>query len=208
MGAHYVGDDNRTIFDPGSQQMDKLFDGISNKYPSTATSMFCTAANTDGTNNVPPAEGSTAWTFPFCITMDLGGDFYLNSFKITPRNNRANRKWEFGLGSPYNFEIWGTNVDRADIPADDPYWQDAWKSDWQYLGNFTTYNSGGYTPEEVRAQGIGILTDADCYMAAEGYPFALPATATPVRYLRFQINQVWGVDTYVHFNELWFWGEK
>jgi hypothetical protein len=206
MTPYYVGDDNRTVFAPG-QEMTRLFDGVSDKYPTNSTVIFCTAQNIDGTNDA--STGAPAWTFPFCITMDLGADVYLNSFKITPRNNRASRKWEYRLGSPYNFEIWGTNVDKADIPADDPYWKDAWKSDWQYLGNFTTYNLGGYTPAEISANGIGILTDADCLMAAEGYPFALQHTTSPVRYLRFQINEVWepGI-TYVHFNELWFWGEK
>jgi hypothetical protein len=205
MSAHYVGNDNRTLF-AANQSMMSLFDNISNGHGVNQHNIYCTAPNTDGTTAVPPNAGSIAWEFPFYFTMDLGVDVYLNSFRTTPRTNTTARKWEYRLGSPYRFEVWGTNADKADIPADDPYWQETWKNDWHYLGAFTCHNPSGLTPSTIT--GLGDISTVDCQFAAAGYNFETPPTATPVRYLRFKINEVWepGV-TYVHIQEMWFWGD-
>jgi hypothetical protein len=215
MSAHYVGDDNRTTFVP-DQMMDKLFDGISNPHGINKHNIFCTGPNTDGTIDVPPLEGSTPWEFPFYFTMDLGSSVYLNTFKITPRTQRIGRKWEVGLGSPYNFEIYGTNEDKANLPATDPYWQSEWLNDWYYLGNFTCSIPGKpeVTPENM-ATYYGTITDDDCTAAGNGHVFRLLPTSKPVKYLRFKINKVWnydagnpaGIITYVHIQEVWFWGQ-
>jgi hypothetical protein len=205
MSAHYVGDDNRTTF-ANNQTMTSLFDNISLGYGSNQHNIYCTAPNTDGTTDVPPKEGSVAWEFPFYFTMDLGVEVYLNSFRTTPRSNTTARKWEYRLGSPYRFEVWGTNADKADVPADDPYWQETWKTDWLYMGEFTCHNPSGLTPSTIT--GLGDISAADCHFAAAGYNFETLPTTAPVRYLRFKINEVWepGV-TYVHIQEIWFWGD-
>jgi hypothetical protein len=216
MSAHYVGDDNRTLFDPNGQTMNKMFDGISQPHTVNQHNIFCTAPNTDGTIDIPPLEGSATWEFPFYFTMDLGADVYLNTFKITPRTNRFNRKWEFGLGSPYNFEIYGTNEDKSNLPANDPYWQSEWLNDWHYLGNFTCSVPGkpDVKPENM-ATAWGEITGEECTAAGNGYVFRLLPTSEPVKYLRFKINKVWnydagnpaGITTYVHIQEVWFWGQ-
>jgi hypothetical protein len=205
MGAHYVGDDNRTLW--GGQSMALAFDNVSPGHGGTTGNIYCTTPNTDGTDAIPPAEGSTAWTFPFYFTMDLGAEYNLNSFRITPRCNRSNRQWEFRLGSPYKYEIYGTNEDKASVAEDDPYWNEAWLNDWEYLGEFTNHNPSGLTPETITA--VSDISEADANFAAAGYDFTLPKTTKPVRYLRFKINEVWEPGTtYVHFQELWFWGQQ
>jgi hypothetical protein len=205
MQAAYVGDDNRTLW--GTQPLTMAFDNVSPPHGGTAGNIFCTAPNTDGTTDEPPAEGSTAWTFPFYFTMDLGAEIYLNKFKITPRCNNNSRMWEFRLGSPYKYEIYGTNEDKSEIPEDDPYWNGAWIDDWEYLGSFTNHNGSGLTPETITA--ASDISEEDAIEAGNGYIHNLLPTKKPVRYLRFKINEVWekGV-TYVHFQELWFWGQK
>jgi hypothetical protein len=204
MGEHYVGNDNRTLY-AASQSMSVLFDDVSPAHGTNQHLIYCTASNTDGTPE--PVEGSTPWAFPFYFTMDLGADYNLNSFRITPRCQRSNRMWEYQLGSPYKYEIYSTNVDKADLPEDDPYWDEAWLSEWEYLGEFTNHNPSGLTPETINAPSD--ISEDDANFASAGYDFNLPKTTKPVRYLRFKINEVWQPGTtYVHFQELWFWGQN
>jgi hypothetical protein len=222
MGEYYLSNDNQTLWgDAEVKGIHMMFNNISYAHTydnrTTRDDYYITTPNKDGTTVETPNDQS--WELPFYFTMDLGVSTYLNSFKISPRISRPNRKWEYGVGNPYQFAVWGTNED----PRTNP-------NSFVKLGDFTCgyvgetlnvevddvnedgtpkLNEDGtpvkkWVPEPITDAGrsaivpdmVGLfnaITDEACHMAARGYDFALAQTETPVRYLRFEIKKVWGM---------------
>jgi hypothetical protein len=217
MEAYYIDGDNTTLWDPVNRPMAALFNNIS--YMATPTlnrqDFYLTAPNTDGSGD-PEKPNELSWTFPFYFTFDLGVSTHLNSFKITPRSNRySDRRWEYRLGNPYQFAVWGTNED----PKTNP-------NSFVKLGDFTCeylgddinvqvddvnddgtpkLNEDGtpvkkWVPEPVTDRSaitpetltFDKITYEASVKATQGYDFALTPTEGPVRYLRFEIKKVWG----------------
>jgi hypothetical protein len=215
MKAHFVGDDNRTNFGvngtPEAQEeaarnsMLSMFDSIG-QLPGGLQDH-----NMYITGQFKP-DGVTPWSFPFCFTMDLGVKAIITKYKFFPRTRNNGQGWEYGLGTPYQWRIFGSEEDKSHIPPDDPYWTTgAWMDDWKYMGTFIHSKPSGGTPPSNETRGT--ITGTDLEHARNGVDFdILVAGVGPVRYLRFQIMSVWtapdpvSVLTYMHIKELWFWG--
>jgi hypothetical protein len=163
MTEHYIGNDNRTLMTPNPADgyysaISILFDSIgfcfnpgNNSYNSSKNFI---------TNPTNPATGQN-WTFPFCLTIDLGVAAEVSRFWMEPRTHSTYaRFWEHFLGAPYEFEFWGTETDFADeasadfIPGDDPYWANTgasgtWQRDsrWKFMGRY--YNRRVSRPNDT-----------------------------------------------------------
>jgi hypothetical protein len=168
--------DNLTTFS-GSTQMAKMFDGL---IPG------------DG-NFYHTQEGIADIVMPFYFTVNLGINAVLSRFKMYPRYNN---NWEYSLHNIKEFEIWGTDEFRQQMPDD--YWQEMWKSDWKYLGKFICDKpSGNNTP--------GVTTEDRLY-ARQGFEFNVPIETGIVRYLRIAINSTWGNTNAINIQEMQFYG--
>jgi hypothetical protein len=153
MSEHYVGNDNRELMTPNPNDgyysaISILFDSIGYCFNPGNNSYNSSKNFITGPNN--PDTG-LPWTFPFCITIDLGVTADVTRFWMEPRtHSTTSRFWEHFLGAPYEFEFWGTETDFADptsanfIPKDDPYWSDSpyaigtWQQDprWKFMGRY------------------------------------------------------------------------
>jgi hypothetical protein len=260
MKEYYIGDDNRDLFEPNPNHiyqyyspMSKLFDSIAycfQPYNNTYAS-----SNTYMTGDVNSITGE-AYTKPFYFTMDLGVRADVSRFWIgLPTHSDLDRYYEFSNGSPYDFELWGTETDFGEnspdyVAAESPYWTSGeWKMDtrWKYMGrylnkrpnvpedtpgNYSTEppfrapgapasNKEGQDPawdvsKRTRAMGNGVRYLADgsgpiqndeFYFPDASVHFAITEAAVgPVRYVRWQVNEVWEQIGHVRMNELWYWG--
>jgi hypothetical protein len=218
MRAHFVGDDNRTDFEHNTaaytpEQMEEFA-------ATKMLSMFDSVGQLPGglqdhnmyITGPLRSDGVTPWSFPFCFTMDLGVKAIITKYKFFPRTRNNGQGWEYGIGTPYQWRLFGTEEDKSHIPPDDPYWTTgAWMDDWKYMGSFTHVKPSGGMPPTTDSRGT--ITPSDLQYAREGVDFdILVAGVGPVRYLRFQILSVWtapdpiNVVTYMHIKELWFYG--
>jgi hypothetical protein len=221
MVEYYLDNDNQTLFgDPATTGIHMMFNNISYSHHARTSrnDFYITAPNTDG-STAPETPNELSWTFPFTFTFDLGVETHLNSFKITPRTNRySDRRWEYGLGSPYQFAVYGTNEDPKTNPGSFVKLGDF---TCEYLGEtinkeeddvnedgtpklnedgtpvkkwapepITDADRSAITPEKLT---FNQITSEACIKAGQGYDFALAPTETPVRYLRFEIKKVWGM---------------
>jgi hypothetical protein len=176
MKPYYIGDDNQTALDANPTAtyfsgMLRLFDSMTYCLQPYTYSIHST--NVYETHETNPATGE-AWLKPFCFTMDLGTTADISRFWMSPgTHSRDDRFWEYSHGSPYDFELWGTETDFGAssvdyIPAEDPYWTNAlWKLDkrWKFMGRYLNKRHnvpgdtpGNYTtppPEEVPVRGGG-----------------------------------------------------
>jgi hypothetical protein len=168
--------DNLTTFS-GATQMSKMFDGL---IPG------------DG-NFYHTQEGISTIAMPFYFTVNLGVNAVLSRFVMYPR---FNSNWEYILHNVKEFEIWGTDIYKRQMPED--YWEQTWKSDWKYLGKFVCSKpSGNDTPG---------VTTADREYARKGFEFSIPTEVGVVRYLRFAINSTWGNTNAISIQEIQFYG--
>jgi hypothetical protein len=168
--------DNLTVFS-SSTDMNKMFDGL---IPG------------DG-NFYHTQEGIADIPIPFYFTMSLGFNAKLSRFIL---HHRWNGGWEYTLHNVKEFEIWGTDTYRPQMP--DEYWEEAWKSDWKHLGKFICSKpSGNDTPG---------ITNEDREYARRGFEFNVPIETGTVRYLRFAINSTWGNTNCISIQEVQFYG--
>jgi hypothetical protein len=168
--------DNLTTFSSFTQ-MSQMFDG-----------------QIPGDNNFyHTQEGIATITMPFYFTVNLGVNAVLSRFVMYPR---FDGNWEYVHHNVKEFEIWGAESYKQQMP--DEYWDQAWKSDWKYLGKFICSKpSGNDTPD---------VTDADREYARKGFEFLVPIETGAVRYLRFAINSTWGNTNAISIQEMQFYG--
>jgi hypothetical protein len=168
--------DNLTTFS-SSTQMPKMFDGL---IPG------------DG-NFYHTDEGVATIVMPFYFTINLGANAVLSRFIMYPR---FRNNWEYSLHNVREFEIWGTDTYKQQMPEE--YWDQTWKSDWKYLGKFICSKpSGDDTPG---------VTTADREYAQKGFEFPVPIETGVVRYLRVAINRTWGNTNAISIQEMRFYG--
>lgn len=168
--------DNLTTFS-SSTQMNKMFDG---------------SIPGDG-NFYHTQEGIATIEMPFYFTMNLGVDAVLSRFVMYPRYNN---NWEYSLHNVKEFEIWGTDTYRQQMP--DEYWDQAWKADWKHLGKFICDKPSGNDNTTV--------TDEDRQYARRGFEYNVPIDVGVVRYLRVAINSTWGNTNAISIQEMRFYG--
>jgi hypothetical protein len=80
----------------------------------------------------------------------------------------------------------------------DEYWDQAWKSDWKYLGKFICSKPSGNDNSTV--------TNDDRLYARGGFEFSVLIEAGLVRYLRVAINSTWGNTNAISIQEMQFFG--
>jgi hypothetical protein len=215
MKAHYMGNDIRMVtnYNPADayySEMVVLFDSIAK---------CLGASNAQISGNCFITSG--AESMPICFTMDLGVVADVSRFWFGPRTHtNTGRYWAFQVGSPYNWDLWGTEEDFELIypDPDDPYWtQDLWKQDprWKYMGNYTHRRPSNIfgTPENPGGT-VGDASWVADRAAAEAHPDVNYVTnhtinvlgVGPVRYIRWQVNKTWGLINEVDLAELWYWG--
>jgi hypothetical protein len=168
--------DNTTVFS-SSTRMEKMFDGL-----------------IPGDNNFyHTQEGISSIALPFYFTMNLGVDAVLSRFVLW---HRANNKWEYILHNVKEFEVWGTDNYRQQMP--DEYWDQAWKADWKHIGRFICDKPSG--------NDNSIITDEDKQYARLGFEFPVPLEVGKIRYLRIAIHNTWGNTNAISIVEMQFYG--
>lgn len=123
--------------------------------------------------------------FPLRVTFDMGQTAVLSRFVHYGRHTAP-----YNLGNARKFEIWGT----AQTPSPDGEW-----TGWTKLLDCESVKPSG------QPVGTNTAEDTEAYLAGE--EFAFPPGTPPVRYLRFKTISTWGGVTYVHINELSFFGQ-
>lgn len=137
-------------------------------------------------NNINTGFHTPSMTAPFVFTVDLGAVYNVTRYKIWHRLSAI-----YNDGNPRRWTVWGT----ANTPT-----ADGSTTGWTQLGQYENIKPSG------RPQGSN--TQADIDAANNGFEFYFLSPFAPrVRYLRFQVTQVWGSGTnYFHFMELNVWG--
>ncbi|MGV3502080.1 MAG: DUF5000 domain-containing lipoprotein [Adhaeribacter sp.] len=123
--------------------------------------------------------------FPLRVTFDMGQTAVLSRFVHYGRHTAP-----YNLGNARTFEIWGT----AQTPSPDGEW-----TGWTKLLDCESVKPSG------QPVGTNTAEDTEAYLAGEEFIF--PPGTPPVRYIRFKTLSTWGGVTYVHINELSFFGQ-
>lgn len=140
----------------------------------------------DLTGNSAPFHTKPGSGIPQWFTFDMGRLCYLSRFKFFHRGPGEN--YAYKLGAPKKWEVWGT----ATTPDPSGSW-----TGWTKLMDCESYKPSGegdITPEDIS------------YAVDQGEDFIFPEQ-TPVRYLRFKINETWGFLDYIYIAEVTFWGD-
>ncbi len=118
--------------------------------------------------------------FPLTFTIDLGTDASLKSIIIW---QRLDRDQVFQKGNMKKFEIWGSNN-----PASD--------------GSFTDWTKL-LTGTSIKPSAGNDITNEDIAYASAGEKYEFPEDIPNVRYIRFNVLEVWKKETpYTHIMEL------
>lgn len=139
-------------------------------------------------NNINTGFHTPSMAAPFIFTIDLGNIYNLTRYKIWHRLSAI-----YNNGNPRRWIVWGT----ANTPA-----ADGSSTGWIQLGQYENIKKSG--------QPQGSNTQADIDAANNGFEFYFLSPFAPrVRYLRFQVTDVWGSGAnYLHLMELTFWGSS
>ncbi|WP_262246043.1 DUF5000 domain-containing lipoprotein [Parapedobacter soli] len=122
---------------------------------------------------------------PFTFTFDLGVMANLSRFRYYQRRGP---EFSFLHNTIKRWRVYGSLTKEPCI--DDPA--------WKLLGTYEMTRPSG---ESVTTQG-----DIDASQAGLDYFIDIEATDTPVRYIRFAIDENWSQGTMAHFGELMLWG--
>ncbi len=121
---------------------------------------------------------------PRSFTFDLGQLASIYRIRLSPN-------WDAQLynnGNIKKAEIWGSAT--ADVTTD--------FSSWTYLGTLNSVKPSGLP--------VGQNTTEDLAYAQAGENFALVESPSPVRYIRFVVQDTWIGSISMHITELTFWG--
>jgi hypothetical protein len=136
------------------------------------------------------AEGGHSFVMPQYFTIDLGDTARLSRFIMWERPDIFN----YAHHNPRTFAIWATQ--EYDVHPN-TYWQEEWKLDWEFLGDF----------EVIKPSGQGAVTDIDIATAEAGFQFYFPSMEK-ARYLRFMVKSTWSSGNTIHISELSFYGDN
>ena len=124
---------------------------------------------------------------PFTFTFDLGVTANLSRFRYYQRRGP---EFSFLHNTIKGWRVYGSETKEPCI--DNPA--------WKLLGTYEMTRPSGedYTTSE----------DIEASQAGLDYFIDIEATSTPVRYIRFAIDENWSNGTMAHFGELMLWGVK
>lgn len=127
-------------------------------------------------------------SLPNWFTIDLGKEYKFGRMRV--HNVHHGNYWQYALGTPKKFEIWGTNSPSIN-------WDD-----WTLLGEFECFKPSGSPP--------GIITDQDLAQLKSGdeYEFPFQEENAFYRYIRFKTITTFGDLPDVFLLELTFWGQQ
>ncbi|THU34050.1 DUF4959 domain-containing protein [Niastella caeni] len=159
---------------------------MKNLYDGSITSMFHTKEKYD---------------LPVWIPIDLdksgASKFILSRFKVWQRTGN----FTFNHGNPHHWEIWGTN--KPNIVSTNPNNTDP-NLGWVKLGEWVMTKPSGWD--------VGLNSNEDNQVAADGQEFEFPNGVPPVRYIGWKNIDSWGsIDGFTgffHLFELSIWGQK
>lgn len=127
--------------------------------------------------------------FPVRFTFDMRQVYTLSRLKMYHRGD----KWVYTHGNPKRFTIYGSLTDKVRLDATEEEYQ------WIKLGSFESVKPSGLPLEQY--------TEEDRLRGAGGEDFNFPIVlATPVRYIRVDVEETWGGTEMIHISELRFWG--
>jgi hypothetical protein len=138
-------------------------------------------------------EGNNSIKMPIFFTVNLGVTATLSRFVVW---HRFNGSWEYKLHNIKAFEVWGAATYKASMPND--YWEETWKNDWVFIGDFITPKPSGIDNPSITAE--------DKEFTAKGFEFPVPLEVGKVQYLRFVAKSTWGNTNALSIQELQFYG--
>ncbi|MDN5204256.1 DUF5000 domain-containing lipoprotein [Fulvivirgaceae bacterium BMA10] len=141
-----------------------------------------TDANTSGPTILPYDQ------YYHMFTIDLGVTAKLSRFKFFQRVNG----WQYRHGNPRRFELWG--IDQLPDNASESF--EGW----------TRLVKDGEVIKPSRLP-LGELSEADIAQAASGEEYVFSIDAPNVRYIRYVTLETWSGGTFMHLNELEFFGQ-
>lgn len=123
---------------------------------------------------------------PNHFTVDLRKPLKISRMKV----NQYTFGYQYGLGNPREFEIWGSN----DPPADGSW------TNWSLL----------LECESIKPSGLPgtAFTNEDTAYAVAGEEFDFPLETEAYRYIRFRTKKTWGGSENILLHEITFWGQN
>ena len=131
----------------------------------------------------------TGW--PQYMTVDLGVEARLSRVVIVQRQNQF-----YGHGNPRLLDIWGSK----EAPA-----QDGSLENWYPLRVAGPPNNNGCVARRPTLEGGTAAEDQEHFEKGDEYSFTLEDPE--VRYIRFVVNETWGLTGFSHFAEITFYGQ-
>jgi hypothetical protein len=116
---------------------------------------------------------------------------YMGRYLNKRHNVPGDTPWNLSSEPPEEVPVQGGGSKIGEDPA--------WDESKRVRGNGNGYR--------YLADGSGPVRNNGFYTPDAGWHFAINQVAVgPVRYVRWQINEVWSQVGYVRFSELWYWG--
>jgi len=184
-----------------------MFDGIT----TDPLNMWHTSGDSHNASN---ADGSLT-DDPILLTLDLGRSAHLSSLVLWGRYGGTPEKplydgslplvpgasyWAFGSYNARSFEVWGSDVQPADVADEDKWKVDGtWKNsgEWTKLADCEIVRPSGCPATSFGDEDLNLYPEAyppsaeDFAAAAEGFEFPIAADLPVVRYLRLVIKTNW-----------------
>ena len=163
--------------------------------------------------HTPNSEEKVSEEHPIIVTIDLGTEYCLSSYRVWGRNpwydkgngvlgDDSGAYWAFGNFNPRKFKLYGSAEDPQNT-SDESYWavNGGWIEDWTLLADSEVIRPSGVDDPKVRP------TDEDIAAAEAGAEFPVNELSdSPVRYVRLVITETWNPDQLyrISFGELHF----
>lgn len=136
------------------------------------------------------------------FTIDLGHKVEFTRYMLWHRGG-----YEYQHHNPKRWKIYGRlenpeNLFQTYPESDSEYWAEGFKDDtenWTLLMECISDKPSGFDNP--------VITPEDVEFANHGFDFIFPEGMSPVRYLRFTIDETWGGSLALHINELSFFGK-
>jgi hypothetical protein len=163
------------------------------------------ASNNRFLRNIWDGSKSTIWVtdylapqyfFPMFFTIDLGVTGKLSRFKFWTRPG-----YYYANYAIKTFEAWGADSYKQN--GDYDYWTgEAWKADWEKIGDFAILRPSGATADVNNPTGV------DLEAAQAGFEFLVPLEKKNLRYLRFVVHTIWGGGSAMVMAEIEVYGDN
>ena len=161
--------------------------------------------------HTPGTEEKVSEDHPIIVTIDLGAEYCLNSYRVWGRSpwyadgvlgsDAGPVYWAFGCYNPRKFKLYGS-AEEPQNTSDESYWavNGGWIEDWTLLADSEVIRPSGVDDPKV------MPTDEDIAAAEAGAEFPVALSDSPARYLRLVITETWNPDQLyrISFGELHF----